>query len=48
MKEAGSQPLGIHLLMGDTAPTKIQNVLRNLQENRICVIQAVAEKTENR
>jgi ubiquinone/menaquinone biosynthesis C-methylase UbiE len=44
MKEAGPQPLGIHLLMGDTAPTKIQNVRRNLQENRICVIQAVAEK----
>jgi hypothetical protein len=31
--------------MGDTAPIKIQNVLRNLQENHICVIQAVAEKT---
>jgi ubiquinone/menaquinone biosynthesis C-methylase UbiE len=45
MKEAGPQPLGIHLLMGDTAPIKIQNVLRNLQENHICVIQAVAEKT---
>jgi ubiquinone/menaquinone biosynthesis C-methylase UbiE len=44
MKEAGPQPLGIHLLMGDTAPTKIQNVLRNLHENRICVIQAVVEK----
>jgi ubiquinone/menaquinone biosynthesis C-methylase UbiE len=48
MKAAGPQPLGIHLLMGDTAPTKIQNVLRNLQENRICVIQAVVEKTGNR
>ncbi|MDH5459315.1 MAG: methyltransferase domain-containing protein [Nitrospinota bacterium] len=47
MKEAGPQPLGIHLLMGDTAPIKIQNVLRNLQENRICVIQAVAEKARN-
>ncbi len=45
MKEAGPQPLGIHLLMGDTALIKIQNVLRNLQENHICVIQAVAEKT---
>jgi len=44
MKEAGPQPLGIHLLMGGTAPTKIQNVLRNLIENHICVIQAVAEK----
>lgn len=44
MREAGPQPLGIHLLMGDTAPTKIQNVLRNLRENHIAVIQAVAEK----
>ena len=48
MKEAGPNPLGIHLLMVDTASTKIQNVMRNLQENRICVIQAVAEKTGNR
>ena len=44
MKEAGSQPLGIHLLMGDTASTKFQNVLHNLIENHICVIQAVVEK----
>ena len=48
MKDAGPQPLGIHLLMGDTAPTKIQNVMRNLRENRICVIQAVAEKIGKR
>jgi len=45
LKGIGSQPLGIHLLMGDTAPTKIQNVMRNLQENRVCVIQALAEKS---
>ena len=44
MKEAGPQPLGIHLLMGDTASIKIQNVMRNLHENRICVIQAIVEK----
>lgn len=44
MKETGPQPLGIHLLMGKTAPVKIQNVMRNLKENRIAVLQAVAEK----
>lgn len=47
MKDAGPQPIGIHLLMGDTAPTKIQNVMRNLRENRITVIQAVAEKIKS-
>ncbi len=34
--------------MGDTASAKIQNVIRNLRENRICVVQAVAEKTGTR
>lgn len=43
-KESGPPPLGLHLLMRDTARTKFENVIRNLQENRIVVIQAVAEK----
>lgn len=43
-KESGPPPLGLHLLMRDTARTKFENVIRNLQENRIAVIQAVAEK----
>lgn len=43
-KESGPPPLGLHLLMRETARTKFENVIRNLQENRIVVIQAVAEK----
>ena len=42
-KESGPPPLGLHLLMRETARTKFENVIRNLQENRIVVIQAVAE-----
>lgn len=44
-KKEGAPPLGIHLLMGDTAPAKIENVARNLNENRVTVFQAVLEKS---
>ncbi|MFQ5994124.1 MAG: SAM-dependent methyltransferase [Acidiferrobacterales bacterium] len=44
IKESGPPLLGTHLLMGDTAKVKFQNQVRNLQEQRIVVIQAVAEK----
>jgi len=37
-------PLGLHLLMGETGPDKFRSVARNLDENRIVVIQAVVEK----
>ena len=43
-KEDGAPPLGIHLLMGDTAQAKIENVARNLNENRVTVFQAVCKK----
>ncbi len=40
--KAGERPhLGLHILMGQSAHTKFQNVLRNLEQNRIQVIQAV-------
>ncbi len=41
--EQGPSPLGIHLLMED-ADLKLQNVARNLEEQRIVVVQAVMEK----
>lgn len=44
LKELGPPPLGSHLLMGDTAKTKIENAKRNLSEGRIVVYQACAEK----
>lgn len=44
IKKAGPQPLGLHLLMGDTAKIKFQNQIRNLREGHIVVIQVVAER----
>ncbi|HKJ47139.1 MAG TPA: class I SAM-dependent methyltransferase [Balneolales bacterium] len=35
---------GIHLLMGEQTPVKMENVIRNLEEDRIRVIQAVFSK----
>ncbi len=41
------QPMvGLHLLMGQNAPTKFANMLRNLQENRVRVVQAVMRQTQ--
>jgi len=44
LKASGPQPLGLHLLMGNTAKTKFENNIRNLRERRIVVFQALAEK----
>jgi ubiquinone/menaquinone biosynthesis C-methylase UbiE len=44
IKASGPPPLGIHLLMGETALAKLDNMERNLREGRIVVAQAVAEK----
>lgn len=41
-KEAGPSPLGLQLLMGETTPQKIANVLENLRENRTVIHQALA------
>ena len=41
-RQAGAPPLGIHLLMGASAPQKLANMVRNLQEGRVSVVQAVA------
>jgi hypothetical protein len=40
----GAPPLGVHLLMGNTAPGKLRNVVRNLEEGRIVIAQGVATK----
>lgn len=46
-KKSRPFPLGIHLLLGETCHIKFENIFRNLQEKRIVVIQAVAEKVQN-
>jgi MPBQ/MSBQ methyltransferase len=40
----GWTPLGLHLLMGDNAADKFGNMFRNLQEDRVRVVQAVMER----
>lgn len=44
MQESGPAPLGLHLLMGPTAADKFNNVLRNLEQDRISIVQGVACK----
>lgn len=44
LKLSGPPPLGLHLLMGNTAKTKFENIIRNLREGRIVVFQARAQK----
>lgn len=38
---SGPPPLGLHLLMGEAARTKLENVSKNLQEERISIVQSV-------
>jgi SAM-dependent methyltransferase len=40
----GPPPLGLHLLMGDTAPLKIKNMIENISRNLLAPVEIVAEK----
>jgi SAM-dependent methyltransferase len=37
-------PLGLHLLMGQGAPTKVQNMIENVARNRVVPIELIARK----
>jgi hypothetical protein len=37
-------PIGTHLLMGDNAGTKVQNILRNLREGRLTIALGMVSK----
>lgn len=37
-------PLGLHILMGETAPAKIQNMIANVSEGRVAPVELIAEK----
>jgi ubiquinone/menaquinone biosynthesis C-methylase UbiE len=43
LQQNGLPPLGIHLLMGNTATEKLTNLSKNLSENKLCVIQAIVK-----
>jgi hypothetical protein len=43
-RQSNVPALGIHLLLGDTAAAKFQNLGRNLSEGRIAVSQGVLER----
>ncbi len=45
LQSGSAPPLGIGLLMGPTAKDKFANIVRNLREERIIVLQAVAKKS---
>lgn len=44
IEETGAPPVGIHLLMGDTASAKLRNYLQSLRENRLSVALGAAGK----
>jgi hypothetical protein len=42
--ESGPPPLGLHILMGQDAPIKSGNMLRNLEGGRIAPVEIIAAK----
>lgn len=40
----GAPSLGLHLLLGDVFPEMSRNMLRNLAEDRVCIVQAVMDR----
>ena len=40
----GPGPLGIHILMGETAAVKVRNMIENVAKNRIAPVELIAEK----
>ena len=43
-RSGGPPAVGIHLLMGDDAPEKLRNMAKNLEEQRLVVLQAALTK----
>ena len=44
IESGGPPPIGIHLLMGDNAKSKLKNYLRNLTEHRVSVVLGMTHK----
>ena len=41
----GPPPLGLHVLMGETAPVKVKNMIANISQNLIAPVEIVSVKT---
>ena len=41
----GPPPLGIHILMGESAPTKVANMIENIAQGRVAPVELIAERT---
>lgn len=41
----GPPPLGLHILMGETASEKIKNMIENISQNHIAPVELIAERT---
>ena len=41
----GSPPLGLHILMGDTATENVKNMIENISRNLVAPVELVAEKS---
>ena len=44
-RQSGPPPLGLHLLVGANATAIFGNMIRNLDENRICLIETIQQKS---
>ena len=40
----GPPPLGLHILMGDSAATKVKNMLENIRQDRVAPVELIAVK----
>lgn len=38
-------PLGLHILMGENAPIKVQNMIQNISQNRVAPIELIGKKS---
>jgi ubiquinone/menaquinone biosynthesis C-methylase UbiE len=45
---AGPPALGLHILMGETAPTKFGNMVENISRGRVAPVELIAEKPATR
>lgn len=45
VRNRGWAPVGLHLLMGDNTETRFENLLKNLEEDRVRVVQAVMTRS---